>query len=1489
MSNVTRRGLQFIVNQIGNAKYAFKDLVGDNVLNRGLVQKMDSISVKIRGSKYFNDYDLSNKDVYGINDPTFSTYDDTDNLNITLQGGDLKVDYKQSFFYNFGSWTPFSYNVPCLEGWQVYDYNAWSNYIPKFDSSGAANTNYIIYDIYNEPISGLARKNFDYPIRYNGTTYSRVPLFNYAKWISAYNDSGSIKDEVHLVVPKTEFSDLFRLDPSTELPIDLAIYSHPYLSSNVIDNTLSLDGAMGLQNISDQFEKLSFEISLCDSNGDTVDLLKYFLIKVNLPGSMNFADGKWCHLAFYWGTFDDFYKTGYPTYFSGSASTYVPTDLEDRWYTFPKVSYFRKELLNFTAYNKTGINDTNVYLYSGNKTFFQRIDGQYIPQTVPFRYRLDDNIIYSGSGLSSNINTVLGDFEYLPLIVASKNYANKYDNPKNDYYVFMSSPVPSNEIPTDWNNYELFPSVNEDYDILAKIVVTKSSNANIDTPSYISDSNFVNNGVSITYLEMVVDNSIKAPLGDEDVFFYFYNALVADSNSFKNVFFDNILDTLNFALTVPAARMSTANIKTPFVFKNTDQNYYLQLHNLIKFPTNSLIATTNDPKAIQFDKNGLKILSDWNALSPSNDFAFLNTDNSYISDLKLNLDNEFEIYQENTTGYNISDINDAGTKIGKDYSFKVKFEDTSFTYLTKEFFVNSSKYLLSDSDYALRISQNLPIKGYYKKGTYSEQQNVSQGVLQNIDDYRVYGYSKVIPDLEMGASKTITTQEVEPIDSNKITRSDYIAQLKASNSLISEEQINAQIQNYLLTSSFYNPDSNKYSNKFAEIKSVGVTISEYSTLSTKWMNNSSLMWGENINSKFKAPEHVLDLRYDSFLIAGSGYTIHDGTLDNLENLGDFKITVGEASIGQTEHNGSKKISTEKIAFKVSPTSTADISSFRLKFQNTSIFNNPSTYAKCEIWDSYSGLPNTVLASGTKVYISNITNTYDDYEFDISYKLHESRDYWFVINFNNNPPLYDTNILGKINVNDSAVTGIYNRATDSVTNFEKYLSGSELGIGSTLPSNITNWYAISSIGSSSTMTVSGTGMTVSSQDYTVRYNFNLGILESSIGVTTPYNIAEFTSSGWALTQGTAYVKFYKPDEIIYGGFNKDFTNNTNILPSPNFYRESLPEYHVDDYWSWNIEKIELPNTLYVYPRSTRFEQLTVAGYGTATNSYVEIKSVNWNNKILAGMAISTNYSLLSAGSAITGIGYSSISGTYLLHLDQVVPYNFDQDVYIGSIGSTYLMRSEDINLKIRYLKNGAIQDKVISLPHASTWNTYYYLQNSHTYNHLDKTVICDLKKSSYNISSYNYDVNGEQNYIAAYSKANITPKTGIGSTFEFRFTSSGGVRVYLNGNSLPSIDKWKTNGSTSSCSFGSTTAFDIEVQFWNKTSLPVIVGEWRIAESGNDWQNIDNSFYPIIQPIPVLIDEDVQQISYMSVSNIASDLDTQYMGMPPGDRFVLRSK
>ena len=1489
MSNVTRKGLQFLVNQIGKAKYAFKDLVGDNVLNRGLIQKMDNLAVKIRGSKYFNDYDLSNKDIFGINESTFATYDSSDNLNFTLQGGDLKIDKKISQFYKTTPWTPYNYPVPCLEGWNVYDYNAWSNYVPFYNSSGIANTNLIIYNPFAEPSPGTARTNYNYPVRYNGSAYTRVPLFNNARWISFFNDTGHTVNEVNFIISKDKFLDSFNVDPNSGIPLDLAIYSHKYLVTNTLDETSFLAGNMGVLNESDIFEPLAFEINEVDKNGNSTEFLDHYEFKVRLPSLMTFSNNYWCHIAVYWGTFDDYYKTGYPTYSSGTSEAYFVNELENRWFIFPKVSYFRKEVLNYTAFEKSGVNDLNVYLYSGNKTFFQKIDGQYIEQAVPFRYRLDDNIAYSGSGISSNINFDVGDFEYIPLIVASKNNSLKYDDPKIQYYVFSSSPVPSNEIPSDWKDYNLYPTLDEDYDVIAKIVVTKSSSANYDTPSPIQNLSFISNKVSIVYLERVVDNSIKAPLGDEDVFFYFYNALVADSNSFKNVFFDNILDTLNFALSLPASRINTSNIKTPFVLKNTNQNYYLQFHNLLKYPTDPLLSSSSDPKAIQFEKNGLKSLSDWNAISPSYDFAYVNTSNSYISELKLNLDNEFEIYQEYTDNYNISDVNDAGTKLGKDYSFKISFEDTTFSYLTKEFFVNSTKYLLTDSEYTLRINQNLPMSGYFKKGTYSEQQNLSTGVLETIDDYRIYGYSKVIPDLEMGVSRTILTQEVEPVDSKKITRDGYISQLKTTNSNITEDQINLSIENYLLTSSFYEPNSNKYSNKFAEIKSLGITVSNYSSSSSKWMDNTEVLVGQRNRSSYKDAEHFLDLRYDSFLIANSGYSLEDNTINNLENFGDYKLVVnGTSGIGQSIQNGSKKITTNKLALKISPQSIVDISSFRIKLFNTAIFNNSSAYAKCELWDSFSGLPNTILASGTKVFLSDVINTYDDYEFNLSYKFHENREYWVVLDFNNLPPQYDKTITGKIDINDNLITGALDRATGLYPDFTKYQSGSELGIGSTIPSNIAAWYEISSIGSSSSMTVSGTGQTIFGQDYAVRYNFDMGILESSIATTTPYNIATFTSSGWALTQGTAYIQFYKPDETIYGGFNKDFANNTNLLPTPNKYRESGSNY-VDDFWSWNIEKISLPNSIYIYPRSVKLEQIVVPGFGTSTRSYFEIANENWNSKIIAGLAATTTFDYLTSGTAITGIGYSSTSDTYIVHINQPVPLDFSRNVFIGSIGSTYFGRSEDINVKIRYLKNGTIQDATFELPHSPTWNTYLYAKNHHTYTHLDKTKVSDIKKSTHNLNIYNFDVNGTQSYLNGYSKINLTQKSGIGTSFDFRFSSSGGLRVYLNGNTYPDIDNWKTNGSTATCTYDSIGAFDIEVQFWNKTNLPYVTGEWRISGSGNSWQNIDGSFYEDTTIQPVLIDNDIQQISYLTVSNLAADLDTQTMGMPPGDRFVFRSK
>ena len=65
MSNVTRKGLELTLNQIGNAKFAYSNLIS-NSSNTGLGIKTQYLYNKIVGSNIFHDYDLCLKDPLGI-------------------------------------------------------------------------------------------------------------------------------------------------------------------------------------------------------------------------------------------------------------------------------------------------------------------------------------------------------------------------------------------------------------------------------------------------------------------------------------------------------------------------------------------------------------------------------------------------------------------------------------------------------------------------------------------------------------------------------------------------------------------------------------------------------------------------------------------------------------------------------------------------------------------------------------------------------------------------------------------------------------------------------------------------------------------------------------------------------------------------------------------------------------------------------------------------------------------------------------------------------------------------------------------------------------------------------------------------------------------------------------------------------------------------------------------------------------------------------
>jgi hypothetical protein len=137
---------------------------------------------------------------------------------------------------------------------------------------------------------------------------------------------------------------------------------------------------------------------------------------------------------------------------------------------------------------------------------------------------------------------------------------------------------------------------------------------------------------------------------------------------------------------------------------------------------------------------------------------------------------EFEIYQQKDD----TELNQnlTGTKLARDYSLKIKFVNKDNTYYVKNLFINASKYLLSDDEYLERQNKNLSLLGYYKNST-----------LTDIDDYRVYGYAAVVPDLESQSGRLISMKATSPSDSTKVSESAFESALLLNNPSYTPSQI----------------------------------------------------------------------------------------------------------------------------------------------------------------------------------------------------------------------------------------------------------------------------------------------------------------------------------------------------------------------------------------------------------------------------------------------------------------------------------------------------------------------------------------------------------------------------------------------------------------------------------------------------------------------------------------------------------------------------
>jgi len=1569
MSLITRKGLEFIINQFGKAKYAYKNLVGDFSFNRGLFSELERVVVKFRGSTVFHDYDLSLKNNLGINQSPFQSYNIDDPILFGFQGGKYTVEKTQSSFANTGGWTASTHNPPTTEGWEVLDYNAWSNYIPPYTSTGTANTSYIIYNINSEPGTGSGRTNFLYPVRYTGTGYTQVNLFNSSRWISVKNNSGaSSANEAHLIIPKNYFEGFQKLNPYSNTPVDLGIYSHIHLKTAGVGSTFSLAGSMSGIALS----TLAYSISEVSSTGATTGRSRdHYLIKVKLP-STTWTDTYWFHLGFYWNTQDLTFKTGYPSYTSGTALTFSSTNFETAWYIYNRKNYFEKTLSNKITFAKTGINDTNIYLFSKNKSGLEFYDGDNISNQESFRYLYPETFDISSIGNSNSFSNVISlkKDEFYPVIIAAKNYGNDYENGKSVITCFVGKAQSTQALPDNLDDYSNYPSISSDYDVVAKVLASYPSISNSGLGISLLSQIYSNNS-SIIYIKNNSENFAVPPIGDYYVGNYILPNLLKTVENIRNDKYSGILDVPSLG-TIPNFINFSFGKNTTILANNFSNTRNAKLlHNLIKVPTVNLLksnsqlvigigkiditsGTTNvigtltnftnqitpgdyildesgvligkvtsiinntylileettkitysnvnykiqnnidetEPTEIPMQIEGSNSISEWANISPTINFASFNSSGAYLENYKLNRNSTFEIYFQKSNLDSLEDQNITGSKLSKDYSFKIKFADTNENFIYKTLFVNASKYYISDDEYTDRVNKQLSVNGYFKLGTEQERIQNSSGTLNSIEEYRLYGTTAIVPDLSMGTSKVITPKQFAPVDNTKISKSDYISSLKLENPLITQTQINQKIADYELSKSFYSTDTSTISEQYARVDDFGLTISEYTENDIYWISNQFEAIGNTNTNKIYAPNHILDLRSDSFVIANAGYNTTDNSINYLDNIFKQQIKVSSGiNINQETEAGYQSVIYPKFAIKISPSSTQDIKSFRIKLQNLSLWKNPDAYIQCSIWTNKDNIPNRKLITGSKVFFNEIKNVLDDIYFYINYKLIKDETYWFVFENNSLPPAYDEKTNGLISISGSAISGVYSTTYNTNTNFLDYKKNAQIGFGSSLYSNISTWYTISSIASSNYMTVSGNGGTFYNQPYVIKYDFKIATLQSSINGATVKNFAYFDNYNWYLLGGTAYIVFNVHDDQIYASFNKDFTHSNLILPESNTSR-AMNDYVVDGYYSLNAKELNTPSNLYIYQRSILNRVVGIASSGVSGNSYISIYKDDFDKSILAGLAVTGTY--ISAGTLVTSINFDNTTGLYNLRLNSNLSGTFTSSVrYFGDNKTRFIPRANDTYVYLKYLVNDNVTEKYITLDKYPTWITKWYGKDAQTYYDLDTSINSSLITTSYNFDFNNFSGVGQSYYLNGYAVGKFITKSSIGSTFDFRVTSSGGVKFIIDDENEPSINKW-TNSSLSSftCShiaIGSSQPIKLEIQFSNNDSTPVFKAEWRVTGTST-WNQIDDSFYFLPSQAPVLIDNGlVQNILQISVGKSLSDINYEHHGYSVTDKMVFRNK
>jgi len=245
----------------------------------------------------------------------------------------------------------------------------------------------------------------------------------------------------------------------------------------------------------------------------------------------------------------------------------------------------------------------------------------------------------------------------------------------------------------------------------------------------------------------------------------------------------------------------------------------------------------NDIDPLNFSEYEEKSIYKATNIVPSKEFVtFTQGMLKTIDNYSLPENVSFEIFKPLSVVCNGIDPYSQGTGLAFDYALNLTFEYQNQNTLNKTLYLMASKYFLSQKDYENRVALNQDTTGYYYYvDPVNTQDNTQPYSVSSINEFYLYGYAGLIPDLKDGVTRPILTRQFSPQDGTKFTYDQYVAYLKSQNPNITDDQLNDKIQEYLDNGNqFYTIDTQSHNSNFTKLS--GLSLSATNMINTLYSN-----------------------------------------------------------------------------------------------------------------------------------------------------------------------------------------------------------------------------------------------------------------------------------------------------------------------------------------------------------------------------------------------------------------------------------------------------------------------------------------------------------------------------------------------------------------------------------------------------------------------------------------------------------------------------